>query len=86
MPLIFLLLGILTPRFLSILIWIFTDWWSLAFQVWIWPVLGFFFMPVTTLVVLAARLNAGEIEGIWIIFVVLAVLWDLGEKGAVSSR
>ena len=79
------LFAVITPRLVSVLIWFTTDLWSQAFSTWIWPVLGFIFLPVTTLVVLGALTITGSIEGYWILLLILAVMWDVGEKGAISK-
>lgn len=78
------LFAVITPRLVAVLIWLLTDLWSQAFNTWIWPVLGFIFLPVTTLVVLGALTISGAIEGYWIILLILAVMWDVGEKGVLS--
>ena len=49
MPCLFALLALISPRLALIVIWIFTDLLSRAFSSWIIPLLGFFFLPWTTL-------------------------------------
>jgi hypothetical protein len=37
------------PRTIMVVLWIFTDYLSTAFGSWVWPLLGFFLFPTTTL-------------------------------------
>ena len=45
------------------------------------PLLGFFFMPYTTLAYMAAILNGGGVYGSWLVLLVLAVLVDVSHWG-----
>jgi hypothetical protein len=72
------ILGLLTPRVTIVLIWLFSDMLERAYQTTLWPVLGFLFMPYTTLAYMAAILFGGSVSGIWLGLVVVAVLADLG--------
>lgn len=42
------LLALFTPRLAIVLAWFFTDWFRNSFQTWVWPLLGFFILPFTT--------------------------------------
>ena len=78
MPCILVLLGVLSPRLLMIILGIFTDWFSQAQIQPIWAVLGWFFMPITTLMYMAAMFNNNnQVSGIWILLMFFAVLFDL---------
>jgi len=71
------------PRFVLFFIWILTDWLGRAYDTVMWPLLGFFFMPYTTLAYMAAMLqNDGSVSGGWIVLVVVAVMFDLGGQGS----
>jgi len=67
-------------------IFLFTNWFSQAYSTVIWPILGFIFMPYTTLAYLAAMLNNNhQITGGWIVLIVVAVFIDFGgQSGTVS--
>ena len=68
-------------------IWILTGWFGRAFEGWFWPLMGFIFLPYTTLVYMAAMLNSnGRLSGGWIALLILAVLFDLSGDGASASR
>jgi len=71
----------MTPRVAMVLILIVTDWFSRAFDSLLWPVLGFLFMPYTTLAYMAAQLNAGELRGWWMALFIVAILVDVGHWG-----
>ncbi|HEX8325423.1 MAG TPA: hypothetical protein VF595_16085 [Tepidisphaeraceae bacterium] len=59
-------------------VWFFTDYTARGFNSRFWPVLGFLFMPCTTLTYLAAMLNnAHQITGWWVVLLVVAVVIDL---------
>ena len=49
MPCLFALMGAFAPRLAFLLLWIFTPLVNRAFSFWLWPLLGFFFLPFTTL-------------------------------------
>jgi cytochrome b561 len=81
------ILAMLMPRGVLFLIWLLTGWFGAAYQTWHWPLLGFLFMPYTTLAYMAAMLNNNHsLSGWWLVLVVLAVLTDLGLWGGGSKR
>ncbi|MGD2175504.1 MAG: hypothetical protein PVJ27_08880 [Candidatus Brocadiaceae bacterium] len=79
------IIALLVPRLTMFFIWLLTDWFSQAFETVVWPLLGFFFMPYTTLACMAAVLRNGSVSGWWIALVVLAVLVDIGHWGGGGS-
>ena len=73
------LISLFIPRIMLFFIWLLTDWFARAYDGWIWPLLGFFFMPYTTLAYMAGMINNDRsINGWWLVLVVIAVLVDLG--------
>jgi hypothetical protein len=71
------------PRVAIILVAIFSNYLGRAYEHWIFPVLGFFFLPLTTLAYAWAwHHGGGSVSGIGLVVVVLAVLFDLGLLGA----
>lgn len=82
------LVALFIPRITMIFIAILTNWFSLAFNTVFWPVVGWFLMPYTTLVVLGARLSAGSVRGGWVLLLIIAILFDLSSEGGgtVSYR
>jgi len=78
--------SLFVPRLIMFGIFLFTNWFSQAYSTVIWPILGFIFMPYTTLAYLAAMLNNNhQITGGWIVLIVVAVFIDFGgQSGTVS--
>jgi len=82
------ILGLFFPRLALVLMWLFSDYLGRAFETTVWPVLGFVFMPFTTLAWALAQNEGGGVHGVWIAVVVIAALVDLGVvgKGAKDRR
>ncbi len=72
------LLSLAFPRFVLLLLAIFSQYLHNGFQTKLWPVLGFFFMPVTTLAYAWSMNTYGQITGLGMVAVIVAVLLDLG--------
>jgi len=76
------IIALLMPRVLMFVIFLATDWFKSAFDTLVWPILGFLFMPYTTLAYMAAMLNnRGAVTGGWLVLLVIAVLVDLSHVG-----
>jgi hypothetical protein len=84
MPVLVGCLALGTPRLAILLVVLFSDYLGRAYETTIWPVLGFFFMPLTTLSYAFAVNSNGSIEGMYLVLVVVTVLLDLGLVGAGS--
>lgn len=80
------LIGLLTPRVLIILIWIFSDYLQRAYETVLWPILGFLFLPLTTLAYAFAINQNGQVTGFYAALMVLAVILDLGLIGGGATR
>lgn len=85
MPVILGCLALLTPRFVIALVFLFSDYLGQAYETILWPLLGFFFMPLTTLAYAFAMNSNGSVDGMYLVVVVVAVLLDLGLVGAGSK-
>ena len=84
-----IILAVLVPRIVLAVIWLFTHWFSLVFESVLWPLLGFLFMPYSTLTYMGAVLNAGGVNGFWLVLLIIAVIADLshlGGGGVLRSR
>ena len=82
-------LGLATPRFIIVILWIFTDYLSRAFQTFWWPLLGFFILPTTTIAYAIAQNSLhGELSKV--VVLVLGVFIDVGiigrGRGALRVR
>jgi hypothetical protein len=69
------------PRTIMVVLWIFSDYLSQAYGTWVWPLLGFFFVPTTTLGYAVAQNRYGGVRGWGLVLVILGVLLDLGALG-----
>jgi len=79
---ILVLLGLIIPRVVMCFIWLLTTWFSQVFSSFIPPLVGFIFMPYTTLAYMAAMLNNHHsLSGGWWILLIVAVMADLGHWG-----
>ncbi|UCD75620.1 MAG: hypothetical protein JSV91_01635 [Phycisphaerales bacterium] len=86
MPCLVGCLALFFPRIAIILVVIFSDYLGNAYQTIIWPLLGFIFMPLTTLAYAWAwHSNAGSVSGVYLVVVVIAALIDLGLIGTGAS-
>jgi len=84
------LLALASPR-LALLLIALVDWNYLlrAYHTAVLPILGFLFLPLTTLVFAVAVNSFGGLHGWALVFVILALLVDLGALGgggAVGRR
>ena len=79
-------LALTAPRFAMLLVVIFSDYLGRAYQTTLWPLVGFLFMPLTTLAYGWAINSRGAVAGLHLAVVVVAVLIDLGLIGGSASR
>jgi hypothetical protein len=86
MPCLIGCLALLFPRLVIIGMVIFSDYIGNAYQTVLWPLLGFFVMPLTTLAYAYAINSAGSVSGFRLVLVILAVLVDLGILGGNASN
>ena len=78
-------LALVTPRIALALIFIFSTYLGRAYDTALWPVLGFFFMPLTTIAYAWAVNTNGTVTGVYLAVVVIAVLLDLGLVGGSGA-
>jgi len=82
MPCILTIIALAFPRIVLFLVFLLSNYLGRAYHTVLWPFLGFFFMPLTTLAYAWAINSAGSVEGIYLVAVVIAVLIDLGLIGS----
>ncbi len=80
------LLALATPRLVMFLMWIFSDYLSHAYGTWVWPLLGFFLLPTTTIAYAIAQNEFGGFRGWGAVITVLGVALDLGLLGGARGR
>ncbi len=80
------LLALITPRLVLFLVWVFTPYVSRAFNSFIWPLLGFIFLPFTTLVYVLVWTPGVGVTGLAWLWVALAFLLDLTWQSGSGYR
>ncbi len=83
-----LIIGIAFPRLVLVLLFFFTQFLDRAYHGLLLPLLGFIFLPLTTLIYAWVVNSGGSVQGIYAVAIVVCVLVDLGLIGhtARSSR
>lgn len=76
-----ILLALVGPRVALAVLWLFTAYLSRAFDGFVLPLLGFLFLPWTTISYAIAHNEFGGLTGIGLVIVVLGVLADVGVLG-----
>jgi hypothetical protein len=87
MPCLLLLVVLLFPRVALVLMWFFSTYLQRAYHGTVLiPLLGFIFLPLTT-IVYAWEVNTGmPTSGINLLWLLLAVIFDLGGLGGGAHR
>jgi len=81
MPCLLVVLAFFAPRLVLAMLAVFTHFLETAYESFLTPLLGFFFMPVTTLAYAMAINWNGSATGIYFFMVLLGALMDLGVLG-----
>ena len=81
MFILFALLAAFAPRLALGFVWLFTSYVSRAFNGFLIPLLGFIFLPFTTLIYVLVYSPVTGLTGFDWIWLVLALLLDLGSYG-----
>ena len=78
MPALILLIALFIPRIIILVLWLLTDWFQGVFDSLLWPVIGFFLLPLTTLwFSVVMKHFGGQWSIVPIIGAVVSVLIDL---------
>ena len=87
MPCLVLFIVLLFPRVVLLWLWFFSNYLQRAFHASLFlPLLGFIFVPLTTLVY-AWEINSGmPTEGVNLLWLLIAVIIDLGGLGSGARR
>lgn len=84
------LLALAMPRFIMVVLWLFGDYLSRAYDNFLLPFLGFFFLPTTTLAYAVAQNETNGLHRWGLAVVIVALLIDLGiwggGRGAFKRR
>ena len=81
MPCLVFIVVLAFPRVALVLLWLFSTYLQRAYHGLLVPLLGFFFLPLTTLAYAWMMNNHRPMEGINLIILIIAVLIDLGGLG-----
>lgn len=85
MPCLIALLAIAFPRVVMLVLYFFTNFFSRAYHSLLILLLGFIFLPLTT-IVYAWIVNSGQsVNGMYLIAIIVAVVFDLGLVGGGES-
>jgi hypothetical protein len=83
---VLILLAFFTPRIVLFLLWLFTSYLSRAFDGFVLPLLGFLFLPATTLAYAIAQNELGGINGLGLVVLLIGLAVDIGLLGGGASR
>ena len=81
MPCLLVLVILLFPRVVLVLMFLLTNYLQRAYHDLIIPILGFIFLPLTTIVYAWLVNTHSPLEGINLIYLILAVVIDVGGLG-----
>jgi hypothetical protein len=84
------IVSLITPRFVVVVLWLFTNYLTTAYGSWFWPTLGFFVAPTTTLAYAVARNDlstaSGAITAAGTVVIVIGVVIDIGLLGGNARK
>jgi hypothetical protein len=75
------LLALVGPRIVLALLWIFTNYLNRAFDTFLWPLLGFLFLPWTTIAYAIAQNELGGMTTLGLLTLAVGFLLDIGVLG-----
>ena len=81
MPCLVASIAFFFPRLAMVLLVVFSDYLGRAYETTVWPLLGFFVLPCTTLAYASTINHRGSAEGLSLAPVIAGVLVDLGGTG-----
>jgi len=88
MPCFVALIALAAPRFVIVVLWLFSSWFKGVFDSVLWPVLGFLFLPTTLLWYTAVQHWWNGQWGFWpVLGIVVALMIDLSpSRGRRPAR
>ncbi len=81
MPCLLLIVVVAFPRLVLVLMFLFSNYLTRAYHGLIVPLLGFFFLPLTTLVYAWLVNTRQPLEGVSLLYLIVAVIIDVGGWG-----
>jgi uncharacterized oligopeptide transporter (OPT) family protein len=86
MPCLLLLLTLAFPRVAIVLLYLFSNFLERAYHSLLIIIVGFIFLPVTTIVYAWIVNSHQPVQGLYLVAVIVSVLIDLGLLGHGASR
>jgi hypothetical protein len=86
MPCLVLVLGLAFPRLVLVLLFLFTNFITRAYHGLLLPLLGFIFLPLTTLIYAWIVNSGAAVTGPYLVAIVIGVVVDLGLIGHGATR
>ena len=86
MPCLLVLLTLAFPRVVLIVLFVFTNYLQRAYATLLWPLLGFVFLPVTTIAYAWVVNSHAPVQGVYLVVIIVSVLIDLGLVGSHRLR
>ena len=78
---LFAIVALITPRLILFILWLFTNYLNTAFSSGWWGLLGFFFLPTTTMAYAVAQIEFRGAKGWGLVVLILGVMVDFGLLG-----
>lgn len=86
MPCLLVLIALVFPRIVLLVIFFTSNYLDRAYHNLILPLVGFIFLPLTTLAYAWAINSHGSVDGLYLVAVIVAVLVDLGILGGGEAH
>ncbi len=86
MPCLLLVLSLAFPRLVLVLLFFFSTFLQRAYHGLLLPLVGFFVLPLTTLVYAWVVNSGGTVTGMYLVVIVICVVADLGLIGHGATR
>jgi hypothetical protein len=74
------------PRLVILLAWLFSDRWDLVWDTWLWPLLGFIFLPYTTIMYVLVWNIATGVSGWDWLWIGLGVVLDIMKWAQIANN
>lgn len=82
-----IILALFLPRLVTAYLWVFTEWFSGVFETRFWPILGFIFMPYTTIWYSAVSNWYDGAWGFWqIVVLIIAIIFDISSNSKGTKK
>ena len=81
MPCLLTIVVLMFPRVILFLMWLFSNYLDRAYHGLLIPLLGFIFLPITTIVYAWLVNNGMALDGFNLVVLIIAVILDLGSHG-----